>query len=308
MLIDNLASYFDRDPAREAVRANHTDTRPTLPSGFIKSVIDMKDAEPRLTRQAAPGYIHASALIDMCPRQWALMLGQEMRVEETVTGAHRVLWAFGRAVEDHVRSQLISGWRSAVYGNWTCVCGGNRHHGFKPASTAQTCGQCGQVPHIYMEMQIVDDEYRVVGSPDIVVRHEDVWVPVEIKSMNRPDWEDLKKPLAAHVAQAAAYRRLIRDVLGLPVHDDVVVLYCSKDFKWGSPYKEFHVNVGTDIVEARMQALFEKAKSVFDAMAQGTIPEERVCGSPAQPRAKKCAVCGPCFARTGTFDGERTRT
>ena len=305
MLIENLSRYFD--PPAEEIRRQREDTRPTLPSGLIKSVIDMKDAEPRMTRQAAPGYVHASALIDMCPRQWALMLQQEMRVEETVTGAHRVLWAFGRAVETHVRSQLISGWRSAIYGNWVCDCGETMHTGFRP-DQHHVCGTCRDRPIHYREMQIVDDVHKVVGSPDIVMRHDDKWLPVEIKSMNKTEWEAIKKPYAAHTAQAAAYRRLLRDVMGLPVHDDVVVLYCSKDFKWGSPYKEFHVKVSTEAAEDRMQALFNKAKLVFDSLEVNTIPTERVCGSPDQPRAKKCAVCGPCFARTGAYDGETTRT
>lgn len=280
------------------IQAVVEDDRPTLPSGFLRRILDMRDSMPHTTRQALPGYIHVSSLPSICTRQWSLMVEMDMRLEENITGAHRVMWQIGRSVEQHVRGQVIDGYVNGVFGHWDCICKAQRHTGFKPRPSTR-CGTCsGQLEH-YAELTLTDDENGVTGNPDIVVRHEEKYLPVEIKSMTGEQWSELTTPKAAHVYQAMGYRHLLRTA-GYPVHDDVVLIYCSKHFKWGTPYKEFHVNASTSLRESTMDDLFAKAREIKLHREAGTTPPRHVCQSESSPRARKCPVQALCFSRSST--------
>jgi hypothetical protein len=99
------------------------DTTTTLPSGFVKHVLDMRDSVPELRRTGQQGYVHLSELVRLCARQHSLMLDGGIAREMQIVGAHRVMWKIGRAVENHVRAQLVDGIPSEILGRWTCVCG-----------------------------------------------------------------------------------------------------------------------------------------------------------------------------------------
>lgn len=298
-LIDRLSSVARGEQRQEApregpIKTQREDTRPSLPSGFVRSILDMRDAVPHTTRQGEPGYIHASALPGLCPRQHVLMVSLGIRVDERITGAHRVMWTVGRAVEQHIRDQLIDGYPSSIFGLWSCLCGSVQHRGHKPHD--KHCTGCGTPATNYNELTLTSDEYGVTGNPDIILRHEGAYVPVEIKSMTGEDWKALKQPMGNHLAQVSSYRRLMEEV-GMPVHNDVVVVYCSKHFNWGSPYKEFHTNASTTQNTDAIAHLFNKAKQVKEATPD-KLPPRTVCSSRNSKRAKACPVADTCFARS----------
>lgn len=295
-LIDRLAATATRPPqTRVTIGPTVEDDRPSLPSGFLRRILDMRDSMPHTTRLALPGYIHVSSLSSICTRQWGLMVELDMRLEENITGAHRVMWQIGRAVEHHVRNQVIDGYVNGVFGCWKCLCGEAEHTGFKPRSQ-EKCQTCRGSMTEYHEITLTDDVNGVTGNPDIILRHDERYLPVEIKSMTGDQWSDLTTPLPGHIIQAMGYRHLLRTA-GYPVHDDVVLLYTSKHFKWGTPYKEFHVNASTSLREATMDELFARAREIKDHHEAGTIPPRTLCQTAKSPRAKKCPVQGPCFSR-----------
>lgn len=305
MLIDRLSALVLANAlpvtvvppgAPATIRPRAVDTRPSLPSGLLRSVLDMRDAIPNPSRAGRPGFVHASALISLCPRQQTLMVESGMTVEERITGAHRVMWRIGRAVEDHVRTQLIDGLVGRTLGLWTCRCHSPREHkGFKPRASVK-CHNCNGVLDQYNELTLFDVVNHVSGNPDLVLCQDESYISVEIKSMVKHQWDDLRAPLPNHVIQVAAYRHLLR-TNGYPVHSDVALIYCAKDFAWGSPYKEYHVNVSTAEMESTMDSLFDNAREYVQNLRAGTLPERRMCTDPRSSIARKCPVSGPCFAR-----------
>jgi hypothetical protein len=292
-LIDRLAARFVAPEPLTPIERLVEDTTTSLPSGFLKRIIDLRDSTPELARIGQPGMVHLSELVSLCARQHCLMLQLGMATTSPVTGAHRVMWKIGRAVEAHVRQQLVDGMPMDAFGRWRCICSRTEFLGHRPAE--QRCSHCGQRVTNYHEMTLVDETNGVVGNPDIVLRHGGRYVSTEIKSRERGAWEEMREPLANHVMQAAGYRRLLQ-TSGFPVHDDVVLIYVSKDFAWGSPYKEFHVRI-TRRHEEQLDSLFAEAKLVRDYLATGTLPPRVICTHPSGRKAKGCTVNAQCFAR-----------
>jgi CRISPR/Cas system-associated exonuclease Cas4 (RecB family) len=291
-LIDQLSARFTKPEPLTPIQQLVDDTTTTLPSGFVKRVVDMRDSMPELKRTGQPGYVHLSELVRLCARQHCLMVDSGIAQEMTIVGAHRVLWKIGRAVEHHVRSQLIDGIPTEILGKWSCVCGETTFTGHRPD---RSCPRCGSRINRYHEYTLFDHENGVVGNPDVILRHRDRYVPVEIKSMVKTDWEELRGPKGDHIIQAIGYRRLLQ-VNGFPVHNDVALIYTSKDFAWGSPYKEFHVRV-TPRLEQQLDDLFAEAKRVKEWVTTQRLPERTCCTHQTGRRAKDCPVADRCFAR-----------
>jgi hypothetical protein len=306
-LIDRIAAAATQTNARTItppvtpgapIQRVADDTRTSLPSGFLRRILDMRDSVPEPTRLGRPGYIHASALVSLCPRQHSLMVESGITTEERITGAHRVMWKIGRAVEAHVRNQLIDGFPTGSYGNWSCNCPTQTtHHGFRPSPDHTLCPVCRGRLHTYNEVTLFDEENHVSGNPDLITRYEERYIPIEIKSMVKHQWDDLRRPLPNHIIQAAAYRKLLR-TNGFPVHPDVALIYVAKDFSWGSPYKEFHVNVATQQMEGVMTDLFTLARTVLEHQRANTLPPRVMCSHQGGAIARQCPVAGPCFARS----------
>jgi hypothetical protein len=271
---------------------------PQLPSGFLKSVLDTQDSAPELRRLGQAGHVHLSSLVTLCARQHLLLLEANMPVTEQVTGGHRVMWQMGRAVETHVRAQLIAGMPTTVYGRWSCGCPtATERRGFKP-DAGYTCQTCHGPLEFYRELTLVDEENDVAGNPDLIVHHSARYLPIEIKSMAKGQWDELRRPKPDHVIQVAGYRRLLQ-MNGYEVHDDVALVYCAKDFVFGSPYKEYHVNANHPPLVEALDRLFAEAKRVKDFIGTNRLPERTRCTAPTSTMAKKCPMVGACFARAG---------
>ncbi|AHC30489.1 exonuclease [Rhizobium phage vB_RleS_L338C] len=268
---------------------------PTIPDDYIKETVKRLDNAPQASRLNHPGYVHVSSLINVCARQYALAHRYQVEVmEASPTGGHRVMWKIGRAVEKHVRSQFIVGQgRQGIYGVWKCMCGRIDHLGMFPA---RTCNYCGEQATKYCEPVLHDDENKIVGSPDItflVGRY--YFVPVELKSMNKTDWDALEAPVPDHIAQAAMYRHLY-SIKGYHVHDNVKFVYTTKDFKWGDPYKEYQVDCTQEAVVNVVNAMVEAARRIRVSGETRTLPNRTVCRTAGNSRAKACPVAHLCFS------------
>lgn len=267
---------------------------PVIPDNYIKETLLRKDTEPQQSRLNHPGYTHVSSLINICVRQYVLAGRYEVQAVERVTGGHRVMWKMGRAIEDHVRSQFIEGQgRTGIYGVWKCKCGNINHLGMFPS---RTCNSCGTEATRYFEPVLHDEENKIVGSPDITfLVGRFYFVPVEIKSMNKADWDALEAPLPDHVAQAAMYRRLYQRK-GFTVHDNVKFIYVTKDFKYGDPYKEFQVDCTEPLIVSMVEGMEAAAHSIKVSNEQRLLPPRSVCRSATNSRAKSCPCAHLCFS------------
>lgn len=266
-------------------------------SGHIIGQLGRQDRRPEPSRVHA-GYIHASSLGTMCGRkhQLANRLNFQGAVER-VTGGHRVMWAIGKAIETHVRdSYVVQTGGAGVWGDWVCDCGHHRVSGTTPGVSAR-CAHCRTVPSHYREHTLQDDVHGIMGNPDLVLLEGGRMLVVEIKSIkakgDTQSFESISRngPMPDHVLQASIYRRMLRD-LGYPVSNLVVVFYCSKDFKWGNPYKEWAVLVQDD--DPLVQTLLDRARDVHEDDSSGALMP-RMCTDPNSGKAKACPLLTQCF-------------
>lgn len=269
---------------------------PALRDGWLTSVVQAQDGIAEHGRQGRGNYVHVSSLVDFCARQYVLAHRYESDVRQSWTGGHKVAFAMGRAAEDHVRSSIIAARDGeGVWGMWSCRCGHAREIGGLRRS--RTCDRCQRPLEVHQEPVLRNYEHRIIGRPDLTLHEGRLHhkVVVEIKSMSADRWEALRRPVADHVLQALLYRWLYQQA-NFRVHDRVVLFYVGKHFRWGSPYKEFHVDATeTQHVEAVRSAV-QMADQVRDSMQDGTLPEREVCTSQDCARARNCPVRTLCFS------------
>lgn len=298
MLLGNLArkvtGVAQRNPELLVRQGVILPAMPALDTNTIKATLDSQDSQPERRRVGQPGYVHVSSLIGLCTRQYALIERRGDAVYNDVRGAHRIMWAMGRAVERHIRDQYIAArQRQGVYGEWHCRCGHTSFTGFYPSQSR--CTRCTHGLTNYREAPMFDHDARIVGNTDLPFLHGEYIVPTEIKSMTKHLWDKLDNPLPDHVFQASMYQYLYRKN-GFKTHDEVVIIYASKDFNgYGSPYKEFHVNVMSADRQRQVEFAVQQAMEIKRAREGQLPPRCGACPNHDAPTAKKCPVVVPCF-------------
>jgi hypothetical protein len=273
-----------------------------LPDNYIKNMLDTQDAIPEKTRSATyAGYVHVSSLSgNFCAREYAIAQHEDLQLFETLTGGHKVTFRIGRAVESHVRENIIKGHgKENIFAMWKCECqidkpfpeeGTYRVGLWKPHIA---CKKCNKPLDVFDEPTIKDETNGVSGRPDLVVYHGKTLHITEVKSIKKEAWEELTEPLESHVKQNIFYPPLLRS-LDLPVSNLVTFVYVTKDFKWGSPYKTFTIDITQGRYKALREELLAEAKQVKTFKETGESPP-RICLTENSPLAKKCRVCFRCF-------------
>lgn len=269
------------------------DALPILPENFVKDILDKADKTPEKSRAGTyKNHVHVSSLAyNFCPRQYAIAIKEKLSLYESHTGGHKVTWRLGRAAEEHVREGFISNYgKKNIYAKWICSsCEEKYREGFFKNVSCD----CGGVLDKFAEPDIQDDENGVKGHPDLVFNYKKTLFIMEIKSMNARDWEALEEPLHAHILQAGMYPKLLA-LKRQGISPVVTFIYVTKDFKWGSPYKEFHVDMSEQKYVDLHENMLKEAKEVKDFVEKGISPQ-RICPSMSSNLAKKCPVAFRCF-------------
>jgi hypothetical protein len=246
------------------------------------------------TSRVGTQFVHVSSLQDFCDRSYVLADQEGKLFGDKPTGGHRVMWKIGRAVEKHVRDSIIKDREyQGIIGRWTCACEGSVREG--RCDLDLRCDQCGTELTNYKELVLRDQEAGIVGSPDIVMEVEGRILPVEIKSMNAKDWEKLEAPKPDHLFQVLSYRKLLHTA-GFQLLPVNAVITVTKDFRWGSPYKEFHIQP-TRALGAIVEAAWDDAKRLKEARDAKRVPPRVKCKAITDTRAKACPVSATCFMR-----------
>jgi len=292
-------------PKRPARRANRTqpitrEDAPELPEqGKLAGILGAQDTLADVARNESE-YVHVSTLIRACPRQVILSNrhgGQEVK---RVEAGDRLIWALGRAAESHARRVLAAALPAHAYGIWTCRCGQRSFEGtFKAAlEVGGNCSHCDTPLDQYREVLLIDEQRKVLASPDFLLVYGTKFIPVEFKSINKEGFDEQKeKPdaQADHELQVLYYRRILqRGGKDVPY---AIIVYVRKDFKWGSnPYLEFRPTENGRTTPS-LDNMDIRAEAIRDARGAGPIPEKLgVCSSPITPRAKACGMCAMCFS------------
>ncbi len=270
-----------------------------LPPDFVSRVVGTQDAIPEVKRHNN-GYMHLSELLhDVCPRQVILTdRNPTKRVYQAATGGHRVMWKLGRAVEAHVRDSYIRGVKGkGVLGVWSCKCGNRSETGLFSTDWVN-CRRCDSALTNYGEVTLFDHDAGIVGNVDLPIYIGQSVTVVEIKSMNGEEFDALQAPIPDHVYQAAGYRRLLIKRGDLRVSDTIIIHYSTKKFKFGKPYKEFHINASDPTIDRVLDGVWQRASDIKRHRLEQSLPARELCRSSDSPRARKCVHCGECWSRS----------
>jgi len=271
-----------------------------IPEELLTKLLTKSDNLPEAKRATNAGSnMHVSSLIGVCERSAVLMrrFNDGAPVYNQVSGFDRIVWKIGRAVEAHIRDNIIRAHGpSKVLGKWTCPCGAATFEGTFPMDRP-ICPVCKKERDIYQEWDLIDDEYGVQGHPDLpLIWSDGSIIVVEIKSMNAKEWKELKSPKGDHRFQACMYRRILQRK-GYRVNDKVIVIVATKDYQFTrkeSPYKEYQIDATTPQLQAELDGALVLAGRVRDAVANETLPH-RTCANPQLSTAKSCSQCVRCF-------------
>jgi hypothetical protein len=266
-----------------------------LSENVILDALRKHDNIPQLTRTpiGADAYIHSSSLDNFCARRAAIFDKNNSTPREYVQGAMKIVWKMGRAVEEHIREALISSLgKKNFHGQWECKCGKTKHIGLW---ADKDCQVCGTKTNNYKELTIYNEEYKIANNPDLVaVSKNNQKIIIEIKSMNKEDFDELEAPLSSHVRQANRYVRFSR-MNGSVTSGKVTIVYARKDYKYSGVYKPFVVDVDTVALETAFLEELDQAKKLREYFKTSELPEREFCVSAMSPMAKKCLACNDCF-------------
>lgn len=270
----------------------------------LTALIETRDKMPEKARNTKgfEDFIHVSELATMCPRRKVLQfLDGSDDTNQIPRSADRLLWKIGKAVEKHIRDQVIAAMDfKHVWGKWVCPCGDSSYLGeFKPR---HICSNCHKEHRTYDEVTVYDANAMIAGHPDLLILLDGKLYVVEIKSMNVNEFERLAAPKPNHAFQAASYQRMLRaSKVPMPVASTVITIYGNKDYSFrGGAYKEFHVPVTGKTMQAALDAAWAMAINVKNARRKKSALPKRVreCKTVDSPVAKNCTMCVNCFSRS----------
>lgn len=249
--------------------------------------------------------LHASALTyekkAFCPREYALLdVLKAKQPDEFISTALKVCFDNGEDLHDRVRNDWLS---DVAVGDWRCAHCGKVTAFSKRPIRCKHCGTKGDF--IYEEMRFQHQETGVDGGIDFIV---DMGQPkltlVEIKSMDKDQFNTLKAPLAEHRTRTVLYLHLVdgsdfqwKGTINL---EEARVLYISKGFGVKNeaegkvlPFKEFVVKrEATDVTP-----YLDKARELYRFRTEGGPLPCAICSAATSPRAKQCSIVKDCFSQ-----------
>lgn len=262
----------------------------------------LRSAKPIRDNHRDDGYLHVSDVISKCLRKIALSVKNNtghpsVRVFDGVA----ITYAIGTALHDFVKARFAASYDDMVWAEWHCPCEKTLVGPCVRATAVRernTCPSCGLLPTIQKEHTIVDPEWILGGSPDLVFHVDSVKAKyvIEIKSISASQWAELTRPKPDHVIQVLFYWLLLRRA-GYRVVDRVSILYVTKEWTMKLPYKEYVI-----FPEKAMQRLdpyiedIERYVASVKSSRPDNLPPRIACSSPSAPEAKKCHMCTLCFS------------
>lgn len=292
-----------------ARRATHRDEPPDAPgrggqiiefdaSYALEEALKKARSTPRAHRGG--DYLHVSDLIHGCLRKKSLCDKYNVKPRpQILTLGDQFTFAQGDAIHDTAKSIFARATPDTIWGKWKCVCGYLYHD--EPCTLAETdtdelCPRCGTPCNLYQEVSMFDEEWKIVGNPDLLNYHRraDAFHVSELKSIAHEQWKELKRPLPDHVLQVIFYWKIMQR-LGYSLFDSVSILYITKGWVFGykAPYIEFVLHAPPEV--SRLDDMIEDAIAYRDAKENDTLPLRTRCSTKDSPHAKNCEVCQLCF-------------
>lgn len=254
-------------------------------------------------RPARPGnLLHISDLLHKCTRKKALEKRYgSVGAQQRLTMSDMITFAMGDAVHDTVKDRSRIGSPDKVWGIWSCKCKFLLHDDpcvYSAIDQEETCPHCKTLVNHYNEVSMEDEEYGVVGNPDLILyfARKDAFMVTEIKSMAPKQWEELKRPDPTHVLQVIFYWHLMHRK-GYRLCDRVSIFYVTKGWQFGDKcvYKEFLIDPVASL--DRLNSYIEEAKAYKACLTSknADLPARNKCGHRETKDAKSCAQVDLCW-------------
>lgn len=290
---------------KEVKQSKQYEEYPIKPLGIIPIMdkhIEQKKSEPRF------GFHPSSISLEepFCARYHALRHTRDMLFKagicETIEEANDLLSIRGRHIDTNLQRVFDIGHAvhgmyqndylgSVLYGNW------ERYN--KETNEFET--QLGHRPQgknwTYVEPTIHNDEYDITGHTDGILRINDEWYLLEIKSANDASWSFMNAPREAHQKQAQLY--LHSKLIGFEHIEPkgVVFLYVNKNT---SKEKEYLVYKD----DTKIKPIFEGLAKFYSCLEKQELPD-KVCLRRKCPRANDCPAQELCFMLDSGITGSK---
>lgn len=207
---------------------------------------------------------------------------------------HRVLWGFMPKVK--CDCEIVQKTKKCVH-----YCSHDGQFVKEEMDERGGCLHCGKWGRWeYLEIPFYYDaklSEPYLGHCDGIIRLNDIWYLLEIKTINSFGFSALWTPKPAHVLQGQAYSELIRRQAvknlpkALPKVEKIILLYLGKNT---SDEKEFVIDVDQEVGEE----VLLKPVNVENSLRIGELPERHEeCEEKTSKRAKKCDMKKFCFAK-----------
>lgn len=252
-------------------------------------------------------YLHVSDLIGKCIRAKSLVAEYELeQLHQSLTLSDIMTFAQGDAIHDAAKALARDGSPHLVWGKWSCKCEYLFHEEpclYSEIDQEEECPHCHGKVDRYHEVSVFDEEYGVVGNPDLVfyIPRSQAFHVNEIKSISHDQWKDLARPKPEHVMQVVWYWHLMHRQ-GKRMTDRCSIVYFTKGWLFGNQvnYKEFVIEPEPWIRRLADQiedAKAYKAHRLALAAGEETLPPlpVRTCTSKESKEAKGCVACDLCF-------------
>lgn len=292
-----------RDDGAMVVRAPNTD-------GVYSDAIRESRHRPQRLREG--DHLHVSDLIQKCVRARALTARFDLQSPiRMLTPSDIMTFAMGDAIHDEAKAMARDGAPHMIWGKWSCKCEFLKHDDpclFEEIDREEECPHCHSKVDRYHEVSFFDDEYGVVGNPDLIffIPRTGAYHVNEIKSIAPDQWKELTRPKPEHVFQVVWYWLLMQRS-GMRLTDRVSIIYFTKGWLFGSQdnKKEFMFDPQAEL--PRLADMIEDAKTYKAYMSairavkgdksKAKLPALplKVCASKDSKQAKTCHACDVCF-------------
>lgn len=276
-----------------------------------ESVIDLiTQMAQRPQRDRGFQHLNASALTSddprrkFCGRAYALArdLGKQEGAVVSTPLHLSVTYAIGYFVQDYVVKAL----KEHLIGDWWCPnCKKFSHLRGEWFPRVRYCPDCDRNDNVYTESRLVSKTTGASGGFDAIVRIKGVPTVIEVKSIDKDKFKELKTPLWEHTQRTSLYLRILEDSDWFgkalcPRVDEARIIYVSKggfgvQMEKGGPFtplREFVVSRDDSLTDAAWEKAHEAHQYLIGKTT--TLPD-RVCEDMFDERASVCPFSGECF-------------
>jgi len=278
---------------------------------FAKGLLPKPERITTLLSKALGGFEKARSFRDLrasmltnqhrpfCPREVAINLSLHLLPQdEWIEPAMRVAFDQGESLHNLFRNKWF---RDRMVGDWKCLTCSNVMPFRKAPNHA--CSECGDKRWVYSETEFTSQVAQVSGSIDALVELGDEKLTlVELKSIDKDEFAELKAPLSEHRVRTILYLFLVRDsgrpeIERINVETAKVLYMCKgygkKDTVTGKvlPFKEYDVAYSPSVIDPHL-----KKASMVRMFKEENVMPKGICTSSFSSRSKMCSCSKECWS------------